>query len=245
MKKLVFVPMMLAVLPAAGFAQVQPPPPRTVTVSAHASIDRQPDRAVILLAVESQAEAARTAASQNATAMQRVLAAIRATGVPEREIRTTSYNLYPVYAPQPREPRPVDEQVAPRVVGYRAVNMVQVNVDTVTRAGAVIDAAIEAGANRVAGLSFELRDPQAARLEAIDAAVRKARAEAQTIATAAGETLGPVLTIHTDGGYMPAPAPAYRMIAQDGMAMAAPPPPPIEGGVMQIMANVTLVYELR
>jgi uncharacterized protein YggE len=229
-------------VPAVGSAQTTTPQPteRTVTVSASAMVEREPERAVILLAVESPAANAQQAARANATKMDALIAALRRLGISGPNVRTVSYELQPQYSSE--RPQPGERQGAPRIVGYRAVNMVQVTVDTVARAGGVIDVAIAAGANRVAGLSFELRDPQAARNEALRLAVTRARSEAEVMAEAAGQRLGVPLNITTGGYAVPRYARAMDMVME---AQAAPPPTPIEAGTLSVHANVTIVYRLE
>jgi uncharacterized protein YggE len=106
----------------------------------------------------------------------------------------------------------------------------------------VIDAAIGAGANRVANLTFELRDEESARLEAIAMAMAKAKREAEVVAGAAEQRLGPPLNITTNSG-MSRPRAMYAERAVMDMAAAAPPPP-IEAGSLTISASVTVVYRL-
>lgn len=214
--------------------------PRTITVSANATVQREPDRATVMLAVESQAESAQAAAAANAGLMERVLGAVRAAGVPDGQIRTVGYDLHPVYARIP-EPRP-GEVEEPRIVGYRAVNTVRVEVDGIPRVGGIIDAALEAGANRVDGVYFELRDRDAAFAEALQRAVEKARAQAEVAARAAGQQLGEPRHIVLGGEYMPPPAPMpmYRREAMDA-AMASTP---VQAGTLDIGATVTITYEL-
>lgn len=231
--------LLFALAPTVAAAQAAPPPPRTITVSADASVDREPDRARLMLAVESQAETAAAAAAANAERMTRVIDALRSAGISERQIRTTSYALHPIYSqPDPREIRP--EPYEPRIVGYRAMNMVQVEVDALPRTGAIIDAALGAGANRVDGVQFELREREAAFNEALGHAVRRAHAQAAAAAQAAGQTLGQPLNINIGGSYMPPPAPMYREAV---MAQAADMTP-VQPGVLQVNANVTITYEL-
>lgn len=237
MKHMLLLGALLALTPVALPAQLQPQP-RTVTVNAHATVERAPDQAVMVLAVESQATTAREAARANATKMERVVAALRQAGIAADRIRTIGYELNPEYA-QDRQGRE-----APKIVAYRAVNRLQVTIDAIDRVGAALDASIEAGANRASNLYFRLRDPTDARMEALRLATQKARAEAQTIATAADETLGPVQTIHTDS-YMPAPPPMPGPM-YDRMAVAAmeAPSTPVEQGTISVTANVTMVYQL-
>jgi uncharacterized protein YggE len=241
MKRLLLA--MALVVPVTGVAQTTPPQPpeRTVTVSATAEVEREPERAVILLAVESPAANAQQAANANATKMDALVAALRRLGISGPKIRTVSYELQPQYASE--RPQPGERQGPPRITGYRAINMVQVTVDTVARAGGVIDAAIAAGANRVAGLSFELRDPQAARNEALRLAVTRARSEAEVMADAAGQRLGVPLNITTGGYAVPKYARAMDMMMEAQQAPA--PPTPIEAGTLTIHANVTIVYKLE
>lgn len=233
MRKLLIMGALL--LPAAAGAQEAREQPRTLTVSATGMVEREPERGVILLAVESEASTAQAASAANAEKMTQLVAALRRAGLSERQIRTQSYELRPEYARQDRGGEP------PRIAGYRAVNMVQVTVDTVSRIGPVIDAAIGSGANRVANISFQLREPRAAYTEALAVAMRNARREAEAVAEAAGERLGPPLSINTGGYSAPPPPMPMRAMAMDMEASAVTP---IEGGTLSVTAHVSVVYRL-
>jgi uncharacterized protein YggE len=208
--------------------------PRTLSVNATAVVDRAPDQAVIMLAVESEAESAREAAAANATKMDRVVSALKRLGIPSANIRTVSYELQPQYAQS--------ENREPRIASYRALNQVQVTLSSIDRVGPTIDAALASGSNRVSNLSFGIEDTGAARLEALQKAVAKAKREAEAVATAAGQKLGVPLTIQVDGYAVqpPRPMPMYRMAAD--MAMA--PPTPVEGGTIQVSASVSIIYRI-
>lgn len=217
---------------AQALAPAETPPP-TIHVNASASVRRAPDVAVLHLAVETLAPTAGEASDQNATLMDRVLSAVRAQGVPASAIRTDRLDLQPRY-----EHRREEE---PRIVGYQAINQVTVRLEDVTSVGAVVDAAIGAGANRVRGIRFELADPVAAYHEALRDAVRKARAEAEVVAAALGRRLGEPVNVST-GGFYPPPGP-YR----GDMAMArqeAAPAPPVEPGELEVQATVSIAWRL-
>jgi uncharacterized protein len=235
MRYLMLTALLLAPVGVAGQAPPQEQP-RTISVSAVGTIELEPEQGVVLLAVESEGQTAQAAAAANAQRMTQLMTALRRAGLQERDIRTTSYELRPEYAREQRGQEP------PRIVGYRAVNMVQVTVDTVARMGGIIDAAIGSGANRVANIRFQLRDPQAAHAEASAIAMRNARRQAEAIAAAAGERLGPPLNINT-GGYMPPPAP-QMMYARAEMAMAADVATPVEGGTLTVTAHISVIYRL-
>ena len=232
--------LMVSATPA--FAQ-QPTdrPDRTINVNATGTVQREPERAVLTVAVESNATTAQLAAQANARKMDAVIGALRRLNIAPPKVRTVSYELHPEYA-QPTRERP---NPGLRVIGYRAINMVVVDIDTIARVGAVIDATVAAGANRVHNLSFELRDTESARLEALRLATQRARAEAEVLATAAGQRLGPPLSISSSYYFEPR---RYRMAAEmGGVAMAAPAamPTPVEGGTLNIVANVHIVFRME
>jgi uncharacterized protein len=226
----------LLLMPANAAAQQATETPRTLTVNAAGVIEREPEQGVVLLAVESEAPTARAAAEANAARMTQLMAALRRAGIEERHIRTLSYELRPEYAREERGREP------PRIVAYRAVNMVQVTVDDVARLGSTIDMAIGSGANRVTSIQFRLRDPHGAHIQAVSQAMANARREAEALAQAAGEQLGPALTIQS-GGYMPPPGPPMPFARAD-MMMAESMETPIAGGTLTVTANVNVVYRL-
>ncbi len=232
MRHVLAIVLCLATAPAVARAQQADTP--TITVDASASVQRAPDRAILQLAVEQDGPTAQAAAQASATAMDAVLRALRARAIPSASIRTVSYRIDPVYG---RRTRP---DSAPLIVGYRAMNLVEVTIDSIATVGAVIDAAIGAGANRVAGLSFDLRDREGARLAALELAMARARREAETVARAAGAGLGPPVSISMASPDPPRPMLQGRMLVE---AMAEPTP--IEGGALAISAEVRVVYRLE
>jgi uncharacterized protein len=138
-------------------------------------VTAEPDRAVVRLGAVAEAKDAGDAQKQLNEVMQKVLKAIRDLHVAGSAIRTEALSLSPVYAsPEPLANR--REPEAPRISGYRASNVVTVQLDDLSRIGPVVDAGITAGANELQGLSFELRDSAAARNQALAAAALDARA---------------------------------------------------------------------
>lgn len=203
-----------------------------IEVSGSASVDVAADRAIVAFAVESRAETAADAAGANAELMSAVLAAVRGGGFPGLEIETFGYTLRPEYATPEARVRTIE--------AYTALNNVRATITDVDRVGAVIDAAIAAGANRISSLSFEASDLDAARGDALAAAVGVARDQARTIAQALGHALGPALEVR--GG---ADSPAPRPYAADYMMMRAEAAPtPIESGNQTVIANVTVRFAL-
>jgi uncharacterized protein YggE len=226
-------------LSASASAQTQPPEPIPfIQVSGQAEVKVRPDRAHLSFAVVTEAVTAAEAASQNATQMEAVIRALRATGVAGLVVETWGYDLQPRYA------RQTSPDVAPRIVGYQATNNVRATIDDVTAVGRLIDAGITGGANRVTSLHFEARNTDAARAEALRQAVQNARSEAETMASALGVPLGPALEVH-GGAQRPVPPPMpfmdMRMSAEMASQVANTP---IEAADQTVIAQVTIKYRL-
>ena len=204
---------------------------RTIVVTGYAEVLAQPDTAVLRLGVETQDA---SAAEANAKASQAVADAVKKLGISAENIQTAWYNVMPIY----EEPSPRGEPYKiPKVIAYRVTNTVTVHLrGMVTKVGDVIDAALEAGANRVEGLSFELNAKDKFVQQAVRRAVQDAKRKAQTIAQALGVRLGePILASE---GY------AYQVI-QEALQVrmgAAGGGTPISPGTVQITANVVVRF---
>ena len=216
-----------APLPARGSAEIR--------VSATGEARAVPDRAFADFGVETEAPSAQQAAADNARRMEQVIAALVRAGISRAEIQTRDFSVFPAYDPQPP---PMGGE--PRVRGYRVTNTVTVRTDEVQRVGALIDAALAAGANRSYGLRFDVRDPQRLRNEALRDAMRRARAEAETIAQALGVQLVRVVEASTVSEPMRPVIPMMARAAAMDMAQT-----PVEPGQATVQATVTLVYAVN
>lgn len=177
-----------------------------------------PDRASILVNVQTRAATAAAAASENARRTRAVLDALSKLELPREQLGTEGYSVYP-------EMRYDANGANPRVTSYVVTNSVRAETKRVEQAGAIIDASLGAGANMVNGLSFYASNIDEPRRVAIASAVASARADADAMARAAGGSLGALLELSTQGPTMP-PRPMYEMSAQlRGRATAAEPTP--------------------
>jgi uncharacterized protein YggE len=239
--------MIAAALAAAGLAAVAegaaaqpqtqaPGREQSIRVTGTGEARARPDQAIADFGVETSAPTAQAAAAENAQRMERVITALVRAGVPRDRIETRDYNVFPDYDPRPME------SGEPRVRGYRVMNTVSATMDDIERVGPVIDAALAAGANRVQGVRFGLRDPQAFRQRAIDDAVRRARADAEALAAALGLGLGMVREAYTADVAMMQPPMMERMAMADMAQSAAPTP--ISAGEQTVRATVVIVYAI-
>ncbi len=230
--------MMLALIaPAPAMAQATPQstPVPTIEVTGSAEVRANPDRATMDVAVETHAETAAKAASANARLSQKVADALKGALGTNGRIQTGSYTLMPDYRSRPGE-------VEARIVGYRSVNTVTVETTALDRVGALIDAAIGAGANRVDSVSFTMRDQSAARNEAIAKAAGDAMGQARALAAALGVKLKRVLRASTSAEPRPI---RFMSMAAARFAAAPSEPTPISPGQITVPATVNLTYEIQ
>lgn len=203
-------------------------------VSADAEVRVVPDRARMGIAVETRGRTSQAAGAENARIQTAVLDALRRQGIESAQIQTRALQVHPEY----QYPR---EGGRPTVTGYVARNEVTVEVRDLSKVGGIIDAALAQGATNVNGPQFYLANPDSSRREALDAAVRKAMADAQVMARAAGVRVGRVLELATDatgGGVESAPQMAMMRVAADAA------PTPVETGLITVRANVRVKVAL-
>ncbi len=242
--------LMATALAAAGaaspaMAQAVSPTPvvapgnAVLTLSADGRSSRTPDLAVFSAGVTTQAKTAAAALSENADRMNAVIAALKASGIAERDIQTSNLSVNPVYG-QPRADANGNVSGDPVIIGYQATNQVEVKQRKIGNYGKTIDTLVNAGANQVSGPSFQLDNPDVASDEARLEAMKKARARAELYAKAAGLTVKRILTISESGGYAPQPMVMYARAD----AMMAKAPSPVAAGEVQVGANVTVTFEL-
>jgi uncharacterized protein YggE len=234
-----------AATPAVAQQQIPVPPiaegHTLLTVTAEGSSNRQPDLAVFSAGVTTQGKTAADALAANSTAMARVVSALKAAGIADRDIQTSNLNLNPLYAQPRRNPDGSVDQPEQKIIGYQVNNTVSVRQRKLDDYGKVIDTLVAAGANQINGPNFQLDDSDAALDEARRAAMKNARDKAQLYATAAGLRVVRIVSISESGGFYQ-PMPVFARM--EAAAPPAPPPPPVQAGELELKANVAVLYEL-
>lgn len=228
--------------PTVTGAQGAPIAERTphLVVRASEEVEVPADRAHLTVTAESRGRTSQLAASENAKVQAAVLEAIRRAGIASAQLRTQAVTVTPEY----QYPK---EGGRPTVVGYQGRNVVAVEIRDLSRIGQVIDAALGAGATSISGPRFALSAPDSARREALDAAVRKARADATVMARAAGVQLGRVLEL-SSADFGDAPVQEFPRMALMRADSDSSVETPIELGLIKVRVSVTLrvaITELR
>jgi uncharacterized protein YggE len=206
-------------------------PDRTISVSGTAQVTLKPDVAYVTFGTMTNDKSAAAARDANNTLMGKVMAALKTQGVDvDRDVKTVNYSIYPRY-----------DNNGTTITGYEVNNSIQVKVRNLDKLGAIMDAAVTAGANLSSGLYFDVEDNEAAYNQALVKAIENARQRAETLAKSAGGTVGTVVSASQSGGYYP-PTPYYY--GRNAMDMAAGEVP-VSSGTLQVSAYVSITFELK
>jgi uncharacterized protein len=194
----------------------------TITVTGNGTVAVTPNRASFDFGVTTHGTTAADALSRNSSQARAIIDALKKAGLASSAIQTTQVSLWPQTSSNGRV-----------ITGYQASNSVQVTA-ALGRSGALVDAAVRAGANNIDGPNLDTADRSSLYADALKQAVADAKTKAQAIAAAAGATLGAVVKI-SEGSSEPRPL----MYAAADTASSAPP---IEAGSQKIQASVTVTY---
>lgn len=198
-------------------------PGRTITVSGTGKVSTVPDQAQFCFDVENHADTPGEASTANAADAAALIKALKDAGVASKDLQTQNVSVSPEY-----------NEAGTKVIGYLATNSVCATT-SVSDAGATVDAALKAGADRVDGPTLTKAESDKLYDNALRAAVANALERAQVLADAAGVKVGAVVSI--DETSEPSGPIAYDM------ALTASPTP-IEPGTQDVEATVTVVYSI-
>jgi uncharacterized protein YggE len=209
-------------------------PTRTVSVSGQGIVTAQPDTVILQIGVSVEARTVAAARQQAAVVADAVIAAARADGVAEQDIKTVQFSIGPRY----------DNSNGQSVLrGYFVSNVLQVKIHNLDSTGKVIDDATTAGGDAIVvqGISFTIENTDPLTHQARLLAMQEAMTKANDYATAAGATLGPVISIIEQSSATPTPV----LAAPAPAAAASAPRTPVEVGTQQIRVQVSVVFQLQ
>lgn len=215
-----------------------------VTVRIGENLKVPPDEATINVTSQSKAPTASAALEANKTKTDKMVATIRAAGIPGKDIQTQGVSLNPDYSYET-----VNGRGSQRLVGYIARNTVQVKTRRIDRLSVLLDQVTAAGADSIYGPNFGIADPLPLRREARKRAMVRGEAEAMEYAANAGFARVQLLSVEEGVSYRTGDVvvTGSRMAFNELPAPAPPPPPPVSGGIEpgQIATGVTLTLVYR
>lgn len=225
------VAMMIAVTAATEQTE-----PATISVSGHAEVTSPPEIVDAVMAVETESTDVREAQEQNRNRSAAVMDALRDAGIPEDRIETTDYRVQTI------QERDRDGVVQP--TRYRVTNQVTVEIHDIETAGSIIDTAVEAGANRIDSVTFDVTEQTRQQLqdEAMQEAAGVTEQKAGSLADRLGVSVGTPVRI-SESNYD-----IYRFESSyDGGAgdAAEAPSTQITPGDVTVSARVAVEYHIR
>jgi uncharacterized protein YggE len=198
-------------------------PQHSIVVAGQGSIAARPDRAQLSFGVSSDAKTASAALRTNAAEMTKVIAALKSQGIAAADLRTDLVSLSSRYS-----------QNGETVVGYTATNSVSATVRNLAKIGAIIDAAVDAGANQVSGPNLVRSSAASLYRAALRAAIADARGKARTIAAASGLHIRRITDV-AESSAAPSPTPLTAKASADAST-------PVETGSTLVEATVTVTF---
>lgn len=160
----------------------------SISISAVGEVRLPAEIALLQIGVESKERTASRAAAEAASVLSRVLTALEGLGFERDSLPTTDYSVG------------VDlDWESQKISGYTATTAVELRLEDLNALGGVIDKALEAGANDVSSIRFDVKDRRAARDKAIRTAFETARRDAEVLAQASGSSLGRLVQLSVGG----------------------------------------------
>ena len=209
----------------------------TIDVQGIGEVHLSPDLAYVTLGVRTESVEAGTAISDNNRLSDAIMAALEANGVEANDIGTSSFNVYW------REDWSAEATEAQKI--YVVENMVDVTIRSIDDLGTLLDAALDAGANSVYGVRFDVQDKSEALEEARKLAVANAQEQAEQLTMAAGVELGDLINISSwSNPSVIEPMYAYGM-GGGGAMMDSASSVPVAGGELVVQVQVSMVYGIE
>lgn len=206
------------------------PPPTRVTVIGEASLNAQPDAAVMIFSVVTQSSQALEAQQQNASKSEAVIKAVKDAAGANAEIKTNSYNLQPQ--------NDYRDNKLPKIIGYETRNSLLVTISDLTKVGTVIDAASRAGANSIDRVSFILKDNSVVSGQVLAEATRQAMTKASSIAQAMGGHVARLVEEQETPGF------GGNVDIVDAYSLQRQRETPVQAGPIKVNSRVQLIVEV-
>jgi uncharacterized protein len=215
-----------------------------LTVMGEGKFDVPPDKAVVSFAVESAGERLSDVQKDNQIRMNKIFEEFRKLEISPHLIQTTSFQVIPEYPPPPRRASGDSlEEHIPKIIGYRVIHRVNVEVRNLERVVTVVDRTMKAGANQFSGIAWGLQEEEPIKLKSLQQAARQAKAKAEALAQALEVKLVRILNV-TEGGVSILVPQGRQRAMVSAMAMESGEESTISAGEISVRGSVTLEYEI-
>ena len=223
-----------------------------ISVSGTATEKVSPDLLVIAFRIQTELKDAKTSQSDNAALVSNFKTKMLSIGVPEKSIKTTSYQVVPVYKQKPCESGDVkcytSSYYQSYLAGYQTIQTISIELTDLKLGGNVIDSGSSVGVNEtfVDGISFTLQEQTRRELESalLKKAAMSSKLKAQNIADGLGVSLGKAIMGSETSTFNYAP----RNYGYSGLAMMQEDssiPTQLSSGEIEVSATVSTQYQIQ
>jgi len=216
--------------------QAAAPAVRTISVSGAGQAYLVPDIAYIYLGVHTEKLTASEAVTENNAQTEKMIKALRDFGIDAKDIRTTSFSIWPMDKYDPQTGAPTGEKT------YVVDNTVYVTIRDLDKVGDLLDTVVAAGANTVNSIQFDVADKDDVLKAARADAMKTAASQAQELADAAGLQLGEIQSIEF---YDSVPYPVFEGKGGGGGGDVAAAAVPIQPGQLTFTVTVNVKYAIK
>ncbi len=201
----------------------------TISVRGEGRVYVKPDIAIVDLSVITEGKDVKDVQEKNTEKINGVIDFLKDFAVEEKDIKTKNYRIQPRYS--------YEEGRAPRIVGYRISQALEVKIRSMDKIGEVFEGSVNVGVNQVSSLRFEVDNDDEVKAEARKLAIEDAKEKAKKLASDLGIKLIKISGFDEGTSF---DYPIFRELGLGGGAEA----PQIEVGENEIAVNVTLIYEI-
>ena len=209
----------------------------TINVNGQSTIKAEADEVSVYVGIETTEKTSEESKNANAKISDNVLVVLKTAGIPEGDIETSSYYIYPEYDWSNNKQE---------LVGYRTSNVLKITTKDFDKVGTIVDSSVDAGATTIQSINFELsQDKQnEVKTQAISKATEDAKVKAEATAQGLNARLGKVKTV-TIQYYNYYPFPIYAS-ADDGAALDVKEVArtAIQPSSLDVSSTVNVVFEI-
>lgn len=171
--------------------------------------------------------------------MNEIISELKNLGIEEKDIKTSNYNLSPVYN--------YTSSRGQELIGYEVSQNVSLKIRDLSKIGDVIAKTTEKGANQIGNISFTIDDEYELKNQARELAIEKAKEKAALIAEQSGMKLGEIKSVYENSNdaemvMYNSYSNAKVMLDSAGVGIASPT---IQSGQNEVKVEVTLTYEVK
>ena len=216
------------------------PLPNSVWVGADGKFEADPDTALLQFNISAQEDNLQAANARATKAAEQVRQLLRTNGIDPKEAQIGSFSVQPVY--DYKNPKR-------KLVGYRVESNITLKLKDFSKIGPITQALADIDVTGNQSLNYTLDDIDAAKIKAVEDALRRTHDEANAVAKASGRVLGDLsyASVDTFEPIRPRPMMMAAPMAMKAADAGAPPPPTEDFGTQKITvtAHVNALYNLK